>query len=218
MWDRFRTTRAGEIARSEAWHRVVFAEQGIGQIHALHADGYATWKVEPKWNDGHPAHDFRLATLAAVTPDAHAARCGTRSCRPTSSGRSARRRSRSTIRCRSSSLTSAWSARPTSTTVCGAACHDVQTCFGARTYGTDEDVVVEVDGTRWRIGAGGVALVRSRPDLVTDQAGLGALLLGGVAPTTLAAGRRLEPRSGEALRRADALFLTHPAPYSQTGF
>jgi predicted acetyltransferase len=95
---------------------------------------------------------------------------------------------------------------------------DVKACFGARTYGTDDDVVVEVDGARWRIGAGGVALVRSRPDVVTDEAGLGALLLGGVAPTTLAAGRRLEPRSGEALRRADALFLTHPAPYSQTDF
>ena len=95
---------------------------------------------------------------------------------------------------------------------------DVKACFGARTYGTDDDVVVEVDGARWRIGGGGVASVRTRPDLVTDRAGLGALLLGGVAPTTLAAGRRLEPRSAEALRRADALFLTHPGPYSQTGF
>jgi hypothetical protein len=53
---------------------------------------------------------------------------------------------------------------------------------------------------------------------VTDRAGLGALLLGGVAPTTLAAGRRLEPRSTVALRRADALFLTHPSPYCQSHF
>jgi predicted acetyltransferase len=95
---------------------------------------------------------------------------------------------------------------------------DVAACFGARTYGTDDSVVVEVAGTRWRIGPGGVRTVRTRPDLVTDAAGLGALVLGGVAPTTLAAGRRLEPRSSEALRRADALFLTHPLPYSQTGF
>jgi len=95
---------------------------------------------------------------------------------------------------------------------------DVTACFGARTYGTDDDVVVEVDGSRWRIGAGGVTAVRTRPDLVTDRAGLGALLLGGVAPSTLARGRRLEPRSAEALRRSDAIFLTHPMPYSQTGF
>ena len=95
---------------------------------------------------------------------------------------------------------------------------DVPGCFGARGYGTDDDVVVEVDGTRWRIGAAGVSRVRTRPDLVTDRAGLGALLLGGVAPTQLVAGRRLEARNAAALRRADALFVVHPAPYCQTGF
>ncbi len=95
---------------------------------------------------------------------------------------------------------------------------DVAACFRARAYGTDADVVVEADGTRWRIGAAGVAKVRSRPDLVTDRAGLGALLLGGVAPTTLAAGRRLEARDANALRRADAVFRLAPDPYLQTGF
>ena len=60
--------------------------------------------------------------------------------------------------------------------------------------------------------------MRTRPDLVTDRAGLGALLLGGVAPTTLVAGRRMEATGDAALRRADALFVVHPAPYSQTGF
>ena len=60
--------------------------------------------------------------------------------------------------------------------------------------------------------------VRTRPDLVTDAAGLGALLLGGVAPTTLVAGRRAEARDAAALRRADAMFVVHPAPYCQTGF
>ena len=95
---------------------------------------------------------------------------------------------------------------------------DVAACFDARTYGTDDDVVVEVDGVRWRIGGAGTRKVRSRPDLVTDRAGLGALLLGGVAPTTLVAGRRMEAAATAALRRADALFVVHPAPYAQTGF
>src|SRR5262245_44627875 len=73
VWDRFRTTRAGEIARSETWHRVVFADQGPAQIHAIHPDGYASWKIEPKWNHGHPAHELWLSTMAPITPEAHAA-------------------------------------------------------------------------------------------------------------------------------------------------
>jgi predicted acetyltransferase len=217
VWDRFCTARAGEIARSEAWHRVVFAEQGIGQIHALHADGYATWKIEPKWNDGHPAHELWLTTLAAVTPDAHAALWHTvLSADLVGSIRTYALPLDDPL---PFLLTDQRLVRTTDLNDClWCNVRDVQACFGARTYGTDDDVVVEVDGARWRLGSGGIASVRSRPDLVTDGAGLGALLLGGVAPTTLAAGRRLEPRSGEALRRADALFLTHPAPYSQTGF
>jgi predicted acetyltransferase len=217
VWDRFRTTRAGEIARSEAWHRVVFAEQGPGQIHALHADGYASWKIEHKWNDGHPAHELWLATMAPVTPEAHVALWQT----VLSSDLVG------PIRTYALPLddplpfllTDQRVVRTTDLNDClWCNVRDVKRCFGARTYGTDDDLVVEVDGARWRIGAGGVAPVRTRPDLVTDGAGLGALLLGGVAPTTLAAGRRLEPRSAEALRRADALFLTHPAPYCQSHF
>ncbi|MDQ3470708.1 MAG: sterol carrier protein domain-containing protein, partial [Actinomycetota bacterium] len=95
---------------------------------------------------------------------------------------------------------------------------DVKACFGDRVYGTDADVVVEFGGRRWRIGPAGICRVRKRADVVTDHAGLSALLLGGVAPTTLAAGRRLEARSADALRRADALFVVHPAPHCQTGF
>jgi hypothetical protein len=49
-----------------------------------------------------------------------------------------------------------------------------------------------------------------------DHASLGALLLGGVRPSALAAGRRLESRSDAVLRRADAFFVTSPAPHCQT--
>ena len=34
---------------------------------------------------------------------------------------------------------------------------DVKRCFEARTYGTDDDIVIEADGVRWRIGGGGCA-------------------------------------------------------------
>jgi predicted acetyltransferase len=217
VWDRFRTIRPGEIARSEAWHRVVFAEQGVGQIHALHADGYATWRIEPKWNDGHPAHELWLSTFAAVTPDAHAALWHT--VLSTDLVGSVRTYAVPLDDPLPYLLTDQRVVRTTDLNDClWCNVRDVEACFGARTYGTDDDLVVEADGSRWRMGGGGVRRVRARPDVVTDRAGLGALLLGGVAPTTLAAGRRLQPRSSEALRRADALFLTHPAPYCQSHF
>ncbi len=41
---------------------------------------------------------------------------------------------------------------------------------------------------------------------------------GGVSPFTLHAGRRLEARSPEALRRATLLFRTYPDPSCQTPF
>jgi predicted acetyltransferase len=217
VWDRFRATRAGEVSRSEAWHRVVIADQGAAQLHALHPDGYASWKIEPKWNDGHPAHEMWLSTMAPITPEAHAALWHT--LLSTDLVGPIRSHAVPLDDPLPFLLTDQRALRTTDLNDClWCNVRDVEACFGIRTYGTDDDVVVEVDGARWRIGASGVTSVRTRPDLVTDGASLGALLLGGVAPTTLAVGRRLEPRSVDALRRADALFLTHPDPYCQTGF
>jgi predicted acetyltransferase len=95
---------------------------------------------------------------------------------------------------------------------------DVKRCFEARTYGTDDDIVVEADSVRWRIGGGGCVRVRTRADLRTDHASLSALLLGGVRPSALVSGRRMTARDADVLRRADALFAMSPEPYCQTGF
>jgi hypothetical protein len=40
---------------------------------AIHADGFAIWKVKSNWNTGHPAHELTLHDLVAITPEAHAA-------------------------------------------------------------------------------------------------------------------------------------------------
>ena len=54
VWDRYRSTRAGEIDRDERWHEAAFAREPK-TVHALHADGYASWTFDSTWNDGHPA-------------------------------------------------------------------------------------------------------------------------------------------------------------------
>jgi predicted acetyltransferase len=99
---------------------------------------------------------------------------------------------------------------------------DIARCFSARTYGTTDRLVIEVDGARWAIDGdpdgGACKRIRTRADVTTDVASIGALLLGGVRLSSLAAGRRLTARNAEALRRADAFFVTAPAPHCQTPF
>jgi predicted acetyltransferase len=99
---------------------------------------------------------------------------------------------------------------------------DVAACFGTRCYSTTDRMVIESDGARWVIDGGPEGAtckrVKSRPDLTMDHATLGALLLGGVRPSTLAAGRRLQGRDQDVLRRADNFFTTSPAPHCQTNY
>lgn len=216
-WERARRGRAGEISRSETWHRMQVARRGQAAVHAIHDDGYAVWTVAENWNDGLPMHHLRLVELAAATPEAHRDLWATvlsvdlvgsitSSNVPLDDPLPYLLEDHRVVRT-TAVRDGVW-----------LRVRDVPACFGARTYGTDDDIVVEADGVRWRLGASGCRKVRSRPDLVGDGASLSALLLGGVRPSALVAGGRLTARSTEALRRADAAFVTAPTPYNQTGF
>jgi predicted acetyltransferase len=216
-WDRLRLLRPGQIDRPEQLHRKLIAQRGPGTTYAVHADGVAAWKITQQWHNGHPAHEVRLFDLAAATPEAHLALWHTvlslDLVGPITSGNVPMDDPLPYLLVDHRALRTTEVNDGVWLNV-----RSVPDVFGARTYGTDDDVVVEVDGNRWRIGAGGCTRVRSRPDLVTDHASLGALVLGGIRPSALAAGRRLTARNDEALGRADALFVTSPSPYCQTGF
>lgn len=215
-WERIRRLRAGEIDRSEAWFAAQIGDRGAGATWVLHDDGFACWKIVQHWNEGHAAHEVELLDLAAATPDAHVALWRT----VTSIDLVGSVRSRLLApddplpylladprALRTYELNDFVWCVPL----------DVAPCFAARSYGTDDDVVIECDGARYRVGAGGVKRVRSRPDLVAERSALGPLLMG-VAPTTLTMGRRLTARSAEALRRADALLTAHPMAHGMSGF
>lgn len=215
-WDRFRHLRAAEIDRSPAWHRARIGDQGAAATFVLHDDGFAAWKVTAKWNEGHPAHELEVLDLAAATPEAHATLwnavlsvdlVGTVRSRILAPDDPLPFLLVDPRLVRTIDLNDFVWCLP----------RDVVACFAARTYGTDDELVVESDGGRWRIGSGGCRRVRSRPDLVAERAALGPLLMG-VPPTTLAAGRRMKARSPEVLRRADALFTTYPVAHAVTGF
>ncbi len=106
---------------------------------------------------------------------------------------------------------------------------DVPQALEARAYETDGDLVLEVVD-RFRPAAGGRFRLEAGPDGAsckpTDDAAdvtlgaaeLGAVYLGGVAPSQLADAGRLEAQAADALARADSLFTTRTLPFANTGF
>jgi predicted acetyltransferase len=225
VWSRFHRLRSGEVDRSEAWHRFLLETRASPQgsmsasFYLAHRDGFAVYRIEEHWNEGRPAHNIRILELVAVTGDAHAALWHTLLGVDLVG----------VIKSRQVPIDDPLpylltDPRALQTTALNDGVwvnvRNVAACFAARRYGVADRLVVDVDGDRWAIDGGpdGAACrrVRTRPDLVVDRASVGALLLGGVRASALSAGRRLEARSSEALRRADAFFLTSPAPHCQT--
>ncbi len=105
---------------------------------------------------------------------------------------------------------------------------DVPAAFSARTYGSADELVLEVDD-RFRPASGGRFLVAGdrtsgrcertdqAPDLTLSAQALGSLLLGTVPTSVLVAAGRVQG-SAEAVARADAFFASNPAPFACTEF
>ncbi|HEX7301351.1 GNAT family N-acetyltransferase [Lentzea sp.] len=99
---------------------------------------------------------------------------------------------------------------------------DVPRMLSARTYGAAEPVVIEVHDTllpansgTYRVSADGAERVEERPDLTIPVDLLGAVYLGDVTFSQLAATRRIE---GTRLADADALFAVAQKPVCGTFF
>jgi predicted acetyltransferase len=227
IWERFRRCRAGEVSRSPVVEDLTFkmlgrAEDGQNAAAYLcHKDGYAVYRTEEHWNNGHPAHIVHLIELAAVTPDAHAALWHTlmsidlvaeihSRALPDDDPLPFLLDNQRAVRTTHSNDNIWLNVR------------DAAICFGARTYRTNDRIVIEVDGKRWAIeGAPDGAscrAVRTRPDLITSHAWFSSLLYGGVLPSTLVAGRRMTARNDDVLRRADLFFTTSLLPHCQSHY
>ncbi len=224
IWDRFRRQRAGETERILEVQEVLFEERekAVGSqcpaLYLAHESGYAAYRVEEGWNDGHPAHTLHLLELAALTPAAHAALWQTLIGIDLVGE----------IRSRNVAIDDplpfllenprALRTRELNDGV-WVNVRDIPTAFGARTYRTTDRIVVEVDGTAWEIEGGpegGSCRAVSAPaDLVTSHAWFSSLLYGGVLPSALVAGRRMTAHDPHLLARADLFFTTSLAPHCQ---
>jgi predicted acetyltransferase len=191
-------------------------------------DGFLSYRYKQKWTQGNPASTAMVADLFAETPEVEAALF--RFLLDLDLIASVQFNNRPLDDHLQRRL-----ANPRRYAVGGASDHvwvrlvDLVGALSARRYSADGSVVFDVTD-RFRPATTGRYLVEGGPegavcthttepaDIAVTVDSLGAAYLGGVSFGALArAGRAEELRPG-ALRRADAMFLTDPAPYCRSGF
>ncbi len=96
---------------------------------------------------------------------------------------------------------------------------DVPGLFGARTYGTDDDLVVDAgDLGCWHLGPAGVKETDDRPDISLSPVELGAISLGGAPVTAMVRAGRIAEHTPGAGAGLGALLAAEPLPYIATHF
>ena len=97
---------------------------------------------------------------------------------------------------------------------------DLAAALSARSYATDDAVVIDVkdefcpwNAGRWRVGRGGIEKTEAAADLACDVQSLGCVYLGGFTFAQLARSLRVTELRAGAIARADALFHSDRAPW-----
>lgn len=239
VYERVRAQRPGALSRSAAWwgnffHRLeastsseptyyVSYESQPGQV-----DGIVAYWINRQWNEGIAASALSLHELVATTPEAEAALW--RYCLDMDLVQTVRARRRPVDgplrwlladprRLRTTALVDDIWVRLI----------DIPAALTARRYNAVGRIVLEVADPFLTENMGRYALeggpdgaecrrTEAEPDLALTIADLGAVYLGGVSFATLARAGRVIERAHGALRRADTLFASAPAPWTATDF
>ncbi|HZU73150.1 MAG TPA: GNAT family N-acetyltransferase [Acidimicrobiales bacterium] len=238
--DRARRLQPGDISRSQAWWELFvrdrpYSRDGAGPaFFVVHrdatgtVDGWVVYRIKSSWRDGLPDSEARIMDLAGTTAEAELALWRhvmdvDLVTRVSSWGRP------------TDEVVRKWLADPrrmrttTRRDDVWVRLLDIPAALGARTYGVEGEIVLEVTdpfrphcGGRFRVAGGPAGAecgpTKSGPDLTVDVSDLGAGYLGEPSFNLLArAGRVVEHRTGAA-RRADLLFGTEVAPFCRTAF
>lgn len=235
VYDRARSARHGQVTRTAGWAERYLADRpdwrdGAGPLELSVSydidgtvDGYAMWRLKPKWDQNQPGGTIVVVEVIAVTD---AARVRLHQHLMSIDLATAVQLDRSDPSDPTPlALTDPRSYR---TTAVGdylwVRVLDPVAALAARSYEVEDDLVLEVhDGdevTTVALEAGPEASCTTttrEPDLVCPISTLGSLLLGGIRPTAVATLGRL---TGEAtaLQKADKVFVTTQSPYCQTMF
>jgi predicted acetyltransferase len=236
VYARVSAGRVGELSRPSGWWPRLFEPRSKGArfFTAVHEgpdhqpDAFVRYGLDDNWPDGVAANVLRVLELQAVDADAEAAMwnflfgidlVGTIKAVDRPVDDPLRWRLPDSRRMRVRKLRDHLWVRIV----------DVPASLGARTYGADDALVLElvVDfrpelSGGWLVDGGpdGATCTRTdrEADLRLSAADLGALYLGGVPVSTLAAAGRVHELTSGAIGRGDNFFLTHPAPWCTTHF
>ena len=227
-------TRGPEVwasyLRDPDWHRHG-ASKHFDVVHETaggSVDGWVSYRIQSHWDGDLPASTVRVRELYGLTPAARAALW--RYCLDLDLASSVKLLAQPVDEPLRWLLADSRRLRSTHT-------HDdlwvrlldVPVALAARRYATRDRLVLDVIDQLRPANHGRFALeggpdgaacqpTGDDPDLRLDVSELGAAYLGGVRFSTLAAAGRVLERAPGALRRADQLFTSDPAPWCTTTF
>ncbi len=233
LWDRHRALVPGALARRDSDWDFYFLDReswrgGLSaRFWVVHPDGFVTYRVDDKWDDGFARHRIVVLDLAAATEAAYVALwrflldlelVEEIEVRTTPLDEPLPWLLEDPRQVRTTQLNEGMWARLV----------DPAIAFAARRYGIDDALVLDVAdenvpaASRWRIEGGpdGAACkpVDASPDVRLGAAALGSILLGGHRPSTLARAGLIHELTPGALRRADAFFAAERLPNNTTHF
>jgi predicted acetyltransferase len=236
VYARVSASRVGELSRPSGWWPRLFEPRSKGArfFTAVHEnserqpDAFGRYVLDDNWPDAVAANVLRVLELQAVDADAEAAMwnylfgidlVGTIKAVDRPVDDPLRWRLPDSRRMRVRQLRDHLWVRIV----------DVATALGTRTYGADDAIVLDlVDDFRpehsgaWLLDGGPAGATCTRTDRAADlrlsAADLGALYLGNVPVSTLAAAGRVQELTSGAVARGDRFFLTHPSPWCTTHF
>ncbi len=236
VYSRLAPTRIGELTRPADWWPRLFAPRSRGPrfFTVVHEgpdhtpDAFARYTLDNHWPDGVAADVLRVLELQAVDAEAEAAMwnylfgidlVGTIKAVDRPVDDPLRWRLPDARRMRVRQLRDHLWVRVL----------DVAAALSARTYATEDALVLGLhDEFRpensgcWLIDGGPEGATCTRTDRAGDvelsAADLGALYLGGVPVSILAAAGRVRELTAGAVSRADRMLLVHPSPWCTTHF
>ena len=225
-YDRYRRSQPGEVSRPQGWWARRLADDpnfrgGRGERFAAvweGDEGYVTYRVDQSWPGGLPGHTLTIEDLVAASPEVRAGLW--EFCFGVDLV--------SVVRILNLALDDPlrWmlvDPRRLRTKQVNdflwVNLLDVEAALSARTYGSDEALVIDVAGAgRFRLTAGQCRRTDDLADLGLEVADLASTYLGGVSFPTLARAGLVAELSAGALATADRLFTTAPGPASCTNF
>ena len=229
VFDRYRRQQPGEVSRSAGWWKSYFddpeheREGASSRFFVVHetpsgeVDGYACWRVEQHW-EVTAENVVQVHELITLTPETRLALArflfdidlATRidlTWFPVDEP--IRWALADPRRLKAKSVSDLLWVRPL----------DIAVALAARSYATDDRLVLEVhdpflpaNSGRYEVAGDTCRATEADTDLVLGVSDLGAAYLGGTRFSTLAAAGRVQERTAGALRRADAMFASTPAP------